>query len=156
MFIPVWQRVAFDEYVHIYADFSRLGKAQASLALHSAYRKCSFLLFIPAIAFHILPPAAGNRNRETGALTSVGANGNYWSSSSYAAGNVNAGNLWFNSGNVNPLNNTNRANGLSVRCVQHLHGVVFYLFAAHRNRHLKTVFCKTRNDGGHGFRQRGE
>ncbi|MDE7005707.1 MAG: hypothetical protein K2O82_04205, partial [Alistipes sp.] len=39
-------------------------------------------------------------------------------SSSYAAGNINAGFLNFNSGNVNPLNNGNRAAGLSVRCVQ--------------------------------------
>ena len=53
-------------------------------------------------------------------MNAVGTNGYAWSSSSYAAGNLNAGNLNFNSGNVNPLNNTNRANGLSVRCVQHL------------------------------------
>ena len=72
-----------------------------------------------------LLPATGYRNTSTGALSNVGANGNYWSSSSYAAGNPNAGDLNFNSGAVNPLNNTNRANGLSVRCVQHLHGNCF-------------------------------
>ena len=49
-------------------------------------------------------------------MTAVGTNGYAWSSSSYAAGNLNAGNLNFNSGNVNPLNGNNRA----VRCVQHL------------------------------------
>ncbi|WP_302585628.1 hypothetical protein [uncultured Alistipes sp.] len=70
-------------------------------------------------------PATGYRNTSTGALSNVGANGNYWSSSSYAAGNPNAGDLNFNSGAVNPLNNPNRANGLSVRCVQHLHGNCF-------------------------------
>ena len=68
---------------------------------------------------------AGNRHRETGALAVVGAEGVVWSSSSYAAGNHNAGNLWFHSGNVNPLNNSNRANAFSVRCVQHLLGLFF-------------------------------
>jgi len=67
-------------------------------------------------------PASGYRNRETGALGGIGAEGSSWSSSSYAASNVNAGRLIFNAGNVNPLNNTNRANALSVRCVQHLPG----------------------------------
>jgi hypothetical protein len=55
-------------------------------------------------------------------LTNVGTNGYVYSSSSYAAGDRNAGYLNFNSGNVNPLNNANRAAALSVRCVQHLHG----------------------------------
>ena len=50
----------------------------------------------------------------------VGTSGYYWSSSSRLAGDNNAGNLNFNSGNVNPLNWNNRANGFSVRCVQHL------------------------------------
>ncbi|MDE6711903.1 MAG: fibrobacter succinogenes major paralogous domain-containing protein, partial [Alistipes sp.] len=63
--------------------------------------------------------ATGYRDRTSGALTNVGANGNYWSSSSYCAGNPNAGDLNFTSSNVNPLNNPNRANGLSVRCAQH-------------------------------------
>ncbi len=64
--------------------------------------------------------AAGLRARETGALANVGTNGYYWSSSSYCAGNINAGNLNFGSGNVYPLNWNNRANAFSVRCVQHL------------------------------------
>ena len=66
----------------------------------------------------LLLPAAGYRHDASGALTNVSTNGYYWSSSSYAAGNINAGFLNFNSGNVNPLNNGNRAAGLSVRCVQ--------------------------------------
>nr|WP_290015512.1 hypothetical protein [uncultured Alistipes sp.] len=53
-------------------------------------------------------------------MTSVGAGGWCWSSSSYLAGNLNAGSLNFDTGNVNPLNNNNRANGIPVRCVQHL------------------------------------
>ena len=53
-------------------------------------------------------------------MANVGTNGYYWSSSSRLAGDNNAGNLNFNSGNVNPLNWNNRANGFSVRCVQHL------------------------------------
>lgn len=67
-------------------------------------------------------PASGYRHVTTGVLTSVGDGGWCWSSSSYAAGNRNAGSLNFNTGNVNPLNNDNRANGFAVRCVQHLRG----------------------------------
>ncbi len=66
-------------------------------------------------------PAAGARSRETGALESVGANGDYYSSSSFVTGNNNAGNLWFNATGVNPLNNGTRAWARAVRCVQHLH-----------------------------------
>ena len=55
----------------------------------------------------------------------IGTEGNYWSSSSYAAGNINAGRLNFNSSNVNPLNTGNRANGFSVRCVQHLQAAFY-------------------------------
>jgi len=65
-------------------------------------------------------PAAGYRHVTTGALTNVGTEGDYWSSSSYASGNINAGFMSFNATWVNPVNNTNRANGLAVRCVQHL------------------------------------
>ena len=54
-------------------------------------------------------PAAGARSRETGVLESVGANGDYYSSSSFVTGNNNAGNLWFNATGVNPLNNGTRA-----------------------------------------------
>ena len=66
----------------------------------------------------LLHMASGYRHRETGAMTNVGAEGDLWSSSPNVSGNHNAGNLNFNAGNVNPLNGTNRANGLSVRCVQ--------------------------------------
>ena len=66
------------------------------------------------------PPAAGYRANSTGALGYVGERGHVWSSSSNYAGSLNAGRLIFKSDLVNPLNNTNRANGLSVRCVQHL------------------------------------
>ena len=51
-------------------------------------------------------------------MANTSSNGYYWSSSPNYGGNNNAGNLNFNSGNVNPLNNNNRANGFSVRCVQ--------------------------------------
>lgn len=53
----------------------------------------------------------------------IGTNGYAWSSSSYAADGsnaYNAGMLNFNSTNVNPLNNGNRAIARAVRCVQHL------------------------------------
>ena len=61
----------------------------------------------------------------TGALLAVGANGYVWSSSTFASGNINAGNMDFNATWVNPLNANNRSNGFSVRCVQHLCGSCF-------------------------------
>lgn len=66
-------------------------------------------------------PGAGYRHRDTGALTNVGTNGNYWSSSRASGTATNASNLNFNSSNgLNPLNENNRANGFSVRCVSGL------------------------------------
>lgn len=62
-------------------------------------------------------PAAGLRNL-SGELASTSSFGYYWSSSPYYGGNNNAGYLYFYSGYVYPLNNGNRANGFSVRCVQ--------------------------------------
>lgn len=61
-------------------------------------------------------PAAGNWNGTS--LNNRGTNGNYWSSTFNNASN--AYNLNFNSGNVNPQNNNNRWNGLTVRAVQNL------------------------------------
>ena len=87
-----------------------------------ACRKAFFPVFIPAI---VPCTSSGYRNFASGALTAVGTDGDYWSSSPTAAGNANAGNLGFNSGIVNPLNNNNRAFGFSVRCVQHLRGCFF-------------------------------
>lgn len=60
--------------------------------------------------------ASGYRNLNSGALTNVGSNGNYWSFASNSQ--TNARNLNFNSGGVNPLNTNNRANGFSVRPVR--------------------------------------
>lgn len=59
-------------------------------------------------------------------MTNVGGNGNYWSSA--ANSQANAYNLNFNSGGVYPLNNNNRANGFSVRCVRALNesGISFF------------------------------
>ena len=71
--------------------------------------------------------AAGYRSAGAGALTAVGTEGNYRSSSPFAADGANAsraGNLNFNATWVNPLNNATRASALSVRCVQHL--LLFY------------------------------
>ncbi|MCM1151804.1 MAG: hypothetical protein NC209_07455 [Alistipes sp.] len=64
--------------------------------------------------------ASGFRTFPTGALTNVGAQGLCWSSSASAAGSTTASDLNFNSTNVNPSNGDNRANGFTVRCVQHL------------------------------------
>ena len=60
--------------------------------------------------------ASGYRDNASGGLNSMGSNGNYWSYASNSQ--TNARNLNFNSGNVNPLNNNNRANGFSVRPCQ--------------------------------------
>ena len=63
--------------------------------------------------------AAGIRNcTSDGGLYNVGTNGRYWSSSPYSATDPWGGYLNFNSSAVDPRNNNNRANGLSVRCVQ--------------------------------------
>ena len=64
--------------------------------------------------------ASGYRNRETGALTGVGTYGYAWLSSSFAAGNLDASNLGFHSGHVNPLSGNNRAHGFPVRCVRNV------------------------------------
>ena len=61
-------------------------------------------------------PAVGYRNNTSGTLNNAGQNGNYWSSVAYDSNN--AYNLNFNSSNVNPQNNWNKRNGLSVRCVR--------------------------------------
>jgi len=65
--------------------------------------------------------ASGNRNAGSGALNETGAWGGSWSSSPFEAASPNASHFNFRSGNVNPMNNTNRANGLPVRCVKYLH-----------------------------------
>jgi len=70
-------------------------------------------------------PAAGYRYSATGALSVIGARGYYWSSSSYAAGNLNAGDMDFTDVRVVPLGYPNRASALAVRCVQHLHRSCF-------------------------------
>ena len=65
--------------------------------------------------------AAGYRACQYGGgLYNVGTNGNYWSSSPYSATDPWGGYLNFNSSGVNSQNTGNRANGFSVRCVQHL------------------------------------
>ena len=60
--------------------------------------------------------ASGYRNRDSGGLNNVGSNGNYWCAVPNSAANGRY--LNFNSGNVNPLNNNNRAYGFSVRAVR--------------------------------------
>ena len=60
-------------------------------------------------------PFSGIYNYYTGAVTNVGSNGNFWSSTSNSA--PNAYNLNFNSNNLNPQNNNYKGNGRTVRCV---------------------------------------
>ena len=61
-------------------------------------------------------PASGRLNYDDGTLNNVGDNGYYWSAT--PNNQTNGYNLNFNSSNVNPANNNNRANGFPVRCVQ--------------------------------------
>lgn len=53
-----------------------------------------------------------------GELANPSSYGYYWSSSPYCGGTNGAGSLYFYSGAVNPLLNSNRALGFSVRCVR--------------------------------------
>jgi hypothetical protein len=57
-------------------------------------------------------------------LGGAGTNGEYWGSSSNAAGNINASSVYFIASTVNPFGNPNRANGFAVRCVQHLYELI--------------------------------
>ncbi len=66
--------------------------------------------------------AAGNRNRDTGALSSVGDSGYTWSSSPTTAGNAYTSFLWFAESYVRPFDSNSRTTARSVRCVQHLPG----------------------------------
>ena len=63
--------------------------------------------------------ASGYRNRASGDLINVGSFGYYWSAAQSSADN--AYNLNFNSGNVNPLNGDDRANGFSVLPVRRIY-----------------------------------
>lgn len=66
-------------------------------------------------SFSRIPLRGYGCNITRGSLTNAGTNGNYWSA---GPNSVNNGyNLNFNSGNTNPTNNNNRANGFSVRPV---------------------------------------
>ena len=105
-----------------------LGKARER-SLLSLNRKVvnSELFPSPPHSFErlLFAPAAGYRYSATGALSVIGARGYYWSSSSYAAGNLNAGDMDFTDVRVVPLGYPNRASALAVRCVQHLHRSCF-------------------------------
>ena len=63
-------------------------------------------------------PAAGLRCYNSGELAYASSYGYYWSSSPGYGGSNYAGSLYFYSGAVAPLNNSNRAFGFSVRCVR--------------------------------------
>lgn len=67
-------------------------------------------------------PAAGQRwgDVDMGMLGNVGSYACYWSSSPHSYGSTSAGVLYFGGGNVFPQNNSSRAYGLNVRCMQEL------------------------------------
>ena len=86
----------------------------AGISLHEAFRVVGNAPIRHSANIALIGrSASGNRNRTSGALNNVGSNGNYWVGAPNSQ--TNARNLNFNSGNVNPLNNNNRANGFAVR-----------------------------------------
>ena len=58
---------------------------------------------------------SGNRNNSTAGYNNQSVNGNYWSSSPYG---IYGYNVNISGTQVNPLNNNNRSNGFSVRCLK--------------------------------------
>ena len=92
------------------------GIYQKGLCLILALEVCAAVSFAFPVVHSINRPlnrqASGYRNRTSGGLNNVGSNGNWWAFAPNSQ--TNARNLNFNSGNVNPLNNNNRANGFGV------------------------------------------
>ena len=64
--------------------------------------------------------ASRYRERTSGALTSVGARGLWWSSSPAASGSTYASDVNFYASYVYPMDSDNRAFGFAVRCVRNL------------------------------------
>ena len=77
-------------------------------------------------------------NITRGSLSNDGTNGYYWSAS---PNNTNNGyNLNFNSGNVNPQNNNNRANGFSVRPVSEYNSIIMLLTEYNKEKAYKETY----------------
>jgi len=64
-------------------------------------------------------------------MNNQGTNGNYWSSS---PNGTNGYNLNFKSSNINTSNNTNRANGLTLRCIKNYKKQLGIFKILHLNR----------------------
>ena len=88
----------------------------------------SLLHLLLVIVFNF--PASGYRNSGSGVFNNVSTNGYGWSTSSYGSSTIWGAFLNFNSGNVNPLNNTNRGHSFPVRCVQELMRLCIFLLLA--------------------------
>ena len=86
---------------------SIIGAANGQSTISSGYRKVDLN--------HPYLPASGARNYVAGALFNVGTSGYYWSSSSSSA--TNGYSIYFTRTTMNPVSNTNRQYGYSVRCV---------------------------------------
>ncbi len=85
----------------------------------------------------LFAPAAGVRKRETGVLSSVGTEGDGWSSSSFGGAYPhNAGYLQLVANRVYPQNNASRSYALTVRCVQHLLWSCFFVHAGFQDGFL--------------------
>lgn len=145
---PEWRGPGFPP-----VRFRRFSSPLAAAAVQFFIPVCAgvYRLAPPAYSFQRLlfaHAAAGFRDCTTGALLDVGMQGDAWSSSSYASGNYNAGYLAFNASLVNPLNGTNRANGLPVRCVQASADPFSFVFST-------LPEAAVRSGAGYGSRQRG-
>ena len=73
----------------------------------------SFSILSPSTTWY---PASGYRSKDDGGLFVVGSIGYYWSASPYSYYAYYL--IFYGNGEVIPSNDSNRANGFSVRCLQ--------------------------------------
>ena len=73
----------------------------------------SFSISSPSTTWY---PASGYRSKDDGGLFVVGSIGYYWSASPYSYYAYYL--IFYGNGEVIPSNDSNRANGFSVRCLQ--------------------------------------
>ncbi|MDY4917497.1 MAG: hypothetical protein SO114_07475, partial [Candidatus Cryptobacteroides sp.] len=80
----------------------------------STNKGMSFSISSPSTTWY---PASGYRSKDDGGLFVVGSIGYYWSASPYSS-NYAYYLIFYGNGEVIPSNDSNRANGFSVRCLQ--------------------------------------
>uniref|UniRef100_UPI0033412BCE FISUMP domain-containing protein n=1 Tax=Flavobacterium sp. TaxID=239 RepID=UPI0033412BCE len=101
-----WESIYSTTPVNTQVNWSNVGTYTSSSTNYIAGKNVNNSLYLPA---------SGYRDSSDGALGVRGSFAFYWSST--VIGSNNAYNLEFNSGSVNPADNSYRINGFSVRCV---------------------------------------